>query len=57
MVFMILILLLALILFGLGFTLHALWWIAIVVFALWLIGWAVGRGERAGARRSWYGRW
>jgi len=57
MLFMILILLLALILFGAGFALHLLWWVAIAVLVLWLIGWAVGRGEAHGARRGWYGRW
>lgn len=57
MVVALLILLLALVLFGLGFTLHVLWWVAIAVFALWLIGWAVGRGEAHGARRRWYGRY
>lgn len=52
-----LVLLLALVLGGLGFAAHVLWWIAIVVFIAWLIGFGVGRGESAGARRRWYGRW
>lgn len=50
-----LVLLLALILGGLGFAVHVLWWIAIIVFVLWLVGWAIGRGESSGGRR-WYGR-
>lgn len=47
-----LVLLLALILGGLGFALHALWWIAVALFVVWLIGFGV-RGTE-GAR--WY-RW
>lgn len=52
-----LVLLLALVLGGLGFAAHVLWWIAVVVFIAWLIGFGVSRGEGAGARRRWYGRW
>jgi hypothetical protein len=47
-----LVLLLALVLGGLGFAVHVLWWIALVVLAIWLIGFFV-RGVE-GAR--WY-RW
>jgi hypothetical protein len=50
------ILLLAVILGGLGFAVHLLWLIAAVVFVFWLVGFAVARGERAGGRRGWY-RW
>lgn len=50
-----LVLLLALILGGLGFAVHVLWWIAIIVFVFWLVGWAIGRGEARGGRRGWYG--
>ncbi|MDX6285972.1 MAG: hypothetical protein QOG53_1457 [Frankiales bacterium] len=46
------VLLLALILGGAGFALHALWWVALVVLAVWLVGF-VARGAD-GAR--WY-RW
>ena len=35
-----LVLLLALVLFGLGFTLKILWWVALVVVVVWLIGMA-----------------
>lgn len=52
-----LVLLVALILGGLGFAVHALWWIAVIVFAAWLIGFAVRGGETAGTRHHWYGRW
>jgi hypothetical protein len=46
-----------LILFGVGFTLHVLWWIAIVALVLWLLGFVFRAGEGVGgARRRWY-RW
>ncbi|MDX3762374.1 hydrophobic protein [Streptomyces mirabilis] len=38
MVPLLLVLLLALILFGAGFALRILWWVAIVVLVLWLVG-------------------
>lgn len=47
-----LILLLALILGGAGFAVHILWWIALIVIALWLIGFAFGHSSG----RGWYGR-
>lgn len=53
-----LVLLLALILGGLGFAAHVLWWIALIVFLAWLIGFGFRHGERSGGQRSrWYGRW
>lgn len=51
-----LVLLLALILGGLGFAVHVLWWIALIVFVAWLIGFGISGGEVSG-RRRWYGRW
>jgi hypothetical protein len=48
-------LLLVLLFFGLGFTLHVLWVVAIVLFLAWLIGLVVGRGESAG--RNHFYRW
>jgi hypothetical protein len=48
-------LLLVLLFFGLGFTLHALWIVAIVLFVAWLIGLVIGRGESAG--RNHFYRW
>lgn len=48
-------LLLILLFAGLGFTLHVLWIVAVVLFVLWLVGLAVGRGEGAG-RHGFY-RW
>ena len=42
-----LVLLLALILGGLGFAIHILWWIALVVLVIWLLGFLVRMGEGA----------
>jgi len=50
-----LVLLLALILGGLGFAVHILWWIALIVLVIWLIGFVVRMGE-GGSRGRWY-RW
>jgi hypothetical protein len=44
-----------LILFGLGFTLHVLWWIAVAALAIWLLGFLFRAGGTAiGPRRRWY---
>ena len=48
-------LLLVLIFFGLGFAVHLLWIAAVVLLVLWVIGFAVGRGESAGTHRFY--RW
>lgn len=50
-----LVLLLAVLLGGLGFAVHVLWIVAAVVFVFWLVGFGFGRGASAGTRR-WY-RW
>ncbi len=50
------VLLIALILGGLGFAVHVLWWIALVVLALWLLGFLFRVAETGGSRRRWY-RW
>ncbi|MDX2701346.1 hydrophobic protein [Streptomyces sp. PA03-6a] len=55
MVPLLLVLLLALLLFGAGFALKALWWIAIIVLVVWLLGF-VFRAAEGGGRRRWY-RW
>lgn len=52
MVPIILVLLLALILGGVGFAVHVLWWIALAVLVLWLLGFLV----RGGSGSRWY-RW
>ncbi len=49
-------LIVVLILFGLGFTLHLLWWIAVIALVVWLLGFLVRGAEVAGSRRRWY-RW
>jgi hypothetical protein len=54
-VVLILALLLVLILFGAGFAVHLLWIAAALFLALWLVGFAIGRGEGAGSHRFY--RW
>ena len=56
MVPLLLVLLLVLILFGAGFALKVLWWIAIIVLILWLLGF-IFRGAGAGGRRGRWYRW
>jgi hypothetical protein len=51
MLALILVLLLALILFGAGFALKALWIVAAVILVLWLVGFLM-----RGAEATWY-RW
>ncbi|MEU7116132.1 hydrophobic protein [Streptomyces sp. NPDC046182] len=53
MVPLLLVLLLILILFGAGFALKILWWIAIAVLVIWLLGF-VARPKTGSGR--WY-RW
>ena len=48
-------LLLVIVFAGLGFAVHVLWVLAAVLLVLWLIGFAVGRGENAGSRHFY--RW
>lgn len=52
---LILALLLVLILFGAGFAVHLLWIAAAVFLVLWVVGFAMGRGESAGSHRFY--RW
>ncbi|MFH9012080.1 hydrophobic protein [Streptomyces sp. NPDC017943] len=56
MVPLLLVLLLALILFGAGFALKALWWVAVIVLVVWLLGFVL-RGAGSGGRRSRWYRW
>lgn len=51
MLFAIALLILALLFGGVGFAIHALWIVAVILFLLWIIGFLV-----RGAERSWY-RW
>jgi hypothetical protein len=55
MVLILLVLLLALLLGGLGFAVHILWWIALIVLVVWVLGFLVRVGE-GGSRGRWY-RW
>ena len=48
---LVLFLFLTLILFGAGFALKALWWVALIMLTIWLIG-LLARGPE----RRWY-RW
>ena len=51
------VLFLALILGGLGFVVHVLWIISVILFVFWLAGWAMARGSRAGHRQRRSGHW
>ncbi|MFB6628286.1 DUF5670 family protein [Streptomyces sp. NPDC056362] len=53
MVPLLLVLLLVLVLFGAGFALNALWWIAVILLVVWLLGF-VARPKSGSGR--WY-RW
>jgi hypothetical protein len=50
------VLLIALILGGLGFAIHILWWLALIVLVLWLLGFLFRGASAAGSRGRWY-RW
>jgi hypothetical protein len=41
--------------FGLGFAVHLLWIVAVIALALWVVGFALGRGASAGSHRFY--RW
>lgn len=56
MVPVLLVLLLALILFGAGFALKALWWIAVIVLVVWVLGFVIRPAASGGKRGRWY-RW
>lgn len=45
-------LLLALLFGGLGFAIHALWIVAVVLAVVWIVGFLIGGTERG----HWYGR-
>jgi membrane protein YdbS with pleckstrin-like domain len=53
---LLLVLLLALILGGVGFAVHVLWWVAVVVVILWVVGFVMRGADSAGSRNRWY-RW
>jgi len=43
MMLMLVLLLIVLVLFGAGFALHVLWWVAIAALVLWLLGFFLRR--------------
>jgi len=49
-------LLFVLILGGLGFAIHVLWWLALVALVIWLLGFFLRVGETIAKppRRRWY---
>ncbi|HUC27592.1 MAG TPA: hydrophobic protein [Streptosporangiaceae bacterium] len=48
-------LLIVLILAGVGFAVHVLWWLAIAALVVWLLGFLLRLGEGVGTRRRrWY---
>ena len=51
LVIILLALLVVLMVAGLSFAVHLLWILAVVFLALWVVGLAMGRGERAGQHR------
>jgi hypothetical protein len=57
MAIILLVLLLAIVLGGVGFVVHALWIAAGVVLVLWLLGFLVRSAEGVGGRRSRWYRW
>ncbi|MBA2946630.1 hydrophobic protein [Streptomyces himalayensis] len=56
MVPILLVLLLALVLFGAGFAVKVLWWIALAVLVVWLLGFLTRSTTATGTRSRWY-RW
>jgi hypothetical protein len=48
-------LLIVLLFAGVGFAVHFLWIVAVVLLVLWLAGMALGRGENAGTHHFY--RW
>ncbi|MET7802042.1 hydrophobic protein [Streptomyces decoyicus] len=54
---LILVLLLALLLFGAGFALKALWIVAVIVLAVWLLGFVLHSVGAGGKRGRWYRRY
>ena len=59
MVALLVLLLILVVLGGLGFAVHVLWFVLIAALILWALGFLIGSaGAGAGAgRRRWYGRW
>jgi hypothetical protein len=49
-------LLVILIVFGLGFAIHVLWWVALAALVIWVLGFFLRVGETIARprRRRWY---
>ncbi|GAA2991491.1 hydrophobic protein [Streptomyces fulvorobeus] len=56
MVPLLLVLLLAVLLFSAGFVLKVLWYVAVIVLVLWLLGFVMRSAGTGGRRGRWY-RW
>ena len=56
MVALIVLLLILVVLGGLGFAAHVLWFVLIAALILWALGFILRTGETVGRRRGWY-RW
>jgi hypothetical protein len=57
MMIILLVLLLVVILGAAGFALHLLWILALIVLAIWLVGFLFRAAESAGSRRRRWYRW
>lgn len=57
MAIILLVLLLAIVLGGVGFLVHALWIVAGVVLVVWLLGFVIRSAEGAGSGRGRWYRW
>jgi hypothetical protein len=53
---LLLVLVLVLLLFGAGFVLKALWWVAAIALVVWLLGFVARGTSASGGRGRWY-RW
>ena len=56
MVPLLLVLLLAIVLFGVGFAIKVIWWIALAVLVVWVLGFLFRGASVSGGRGHWY-RW
>ena len=54
---LVILLLILVVLGGLGFAAHFLWFVLIAALVLWVLGFLVGGVESGIGRRRWYGRW
>jgi hypothetical protein len=57
MAIILLVLLLAIVLGGVGFLVHALWIVAGIVLVVWLLGFVIRSAEGAGGKRGRWYRW